>query len=483
MEKRLLYTFLVTILFLIGYNFIVSKYFPKETVPSSNSTVPISQEITTPQQESVTEVLDKNQEAELPETTIGNFVVTYSERGGYVKKLALIKYHEDLPFRNIGFILEDKNKNFSCSIKDNKVIFTAPSGEKKEFIFEGHVLKIILSSIPQHPIFLFSDALSPSMLEQGYQEFFFTRENDIQRKNFKKMKDETLGGLQFSGSRNQYFCISLLKGSYSIKVQKSKTEVDLLLVPSSTEFSLYIGPQLTKELKPFGLEGIINYGFFHGIGVILVWFLHLFYSWTKNWGISIILMTILIYIILFPFTMQSTKAMRKMAQVQPELDKLKEKHKDNLQKLQKEQAELFKKYKINPLGGCLPFVFQMPVFFALLQVFLRFVEVKGVSFLWIKDLTLPDRLFKFPMTIPFVGDYLNIIPLLMVALTLIQQKITTVSTNKEQQSMALFFAVFMGVMFYNFSACLALYWFIQNLLTFAYQLKVAKVKQNYSPAQ
>ncbi|MDD5584438.1 MAG: YidC/Oxa1 family insertase periplasmic-domain containing protein [Candidatus Omnitrophica bacterium] len=442
----------------------------------------VAQELKTNKNEEKIEPLVPAQEADLPKIQIGNFIVTYSERGGYITKIALLKYGEDLPFRNIGFIPEEGTKNFSSSIVDNKIIFTAANGGKKEFIFEGYVLKVNSSSLPQHPIVLFSDALSSNMLEQGYQEFFFARENDIQRKNFKKIKDETIDGLQFTGSRNQYFCISLLPGQYNIKAKKSKAEVDILLVPSSAQFSLYIGPQIAKELKPFGLEGVINYGFFHSIGVILVWFLHLFYSWTKNWGISIILMTTLVYIVLFPFTMQSTKAMKKMALIQPELDKLKAQYKDNLPKLQKEQAELFKKYKINPLGGCLPFVFQMPVFFALLQVFLRFVEVKGVSFLWIKDLTLPDRLFKFPVNIPFVGDYLNILPLLMVALTLIQQKVTTPSTNKEQKSMALFFAVFMGVMFYNFSACLALYWFIQNLLTFAYQWKVSRVKQNYSPA-
>ncbi|MDD5194145.1 MAG: membrane protein insertase YidC [Candidatus Omnitrophica bacterium] len=477
MEKRLLYAFLLSLLFLIGYSVLAPKYLPKTPPTASSSSSTPVQEVKEEPKESPLNLPEKEN---LSQVRIGNFDVTYSTTGGYIKKLLLLKYQEELSFKNIGFIPQDRDKKFSAQIAGNSIIFTAENGEKKEFYFDGYILKITLPSSLQGQAVLFSNSLSSNMLEQGYQELFFVRENDIRRENFKKVKNESYENVNFAGSRSQYFCISLLKGKYSLKTQKTKTEVELFLSSPSSSISLYIGPQTTNDLKQHGLEGVLNYGFFNAIGVILAWFLHLFYSWTKSWGLSIILLTTFSYIVLFPFTMQSTKAMKKMAQVQPELDKLKSLYKDNMAKLQKEQAELFKKYKINPLGGCLPLLFQMPVFFALLQVFMRFVEVKGVSFLWIKDLTLPDRILKLPMTIPFVGEYLNLLPLLMVALTLVQQKITTPATNKEQQSMALFFAIFMGVMFYNFAACLTLYWFIQNLLTFAYQLKVAKFQHSYA---
>ena len=137
--------------------------------------------------------------------------------------------------------------------------------------------------------------------------------------------------------------------------------------------------------------------------------------------------------------------------------------------------ELFKKYKVNPLGGCLPLFFQFPIFIALYQVLFRFVELKGASFLWIQDLSLPDRAFALPFKIPFLGNYFNILPILIMIVGLIQQKITTSkASSKEQKSMGLFFSVFLGVIFYNFPSALVLYWFVQNLLTFAYQLRISK---------
>jgi YidC/Oxa1 family membrane protein insertase len=168
--------------------------------------------------------------------------------------------------------------------------------------------------------------------------------------------------------------------------------------------------------------------------------------------------------------MSSTKAMKRMAEIQPEVEALKKKYKDNPQKLNKEIMDLYKKYKINPLGSCLPMFFQFPIFIALYQVLLRFVELKGVSFLWIKDLTLPDCAFKLPFPPPL--DYVNILPVLIAIVGLFQQKFsTTPSLSKEQKSMGLIFSILMGVIFYNFPASLTLYWFVQNLLTFIYQLR------------
>ena len=222
----------------------------------------------------------------------------------------------------------------------------------------------------------------------------------------------------------------------------------------------------------------MHYGFFHSIGVLMVKILYFFHSFTKNWGISLIIFSFFIYSILLPFTMKSTNAMRQMQQIQPLMNELKEKYKDNPTKLQKETMELYKKHKINPLGGCLPMFFQLPIFIALYQVLFRLYELKGAHFLWIKDLSLPDKLFALPFKIPLIGSsHFNLLPIIVMIIGLLQQKITSSNTaSKDQKSMGLFFAVFIGFIFYNFPSSLVLYWFVQNLLTLIYHTRKAKIK-------
>jgi len=207
----------------------------------------------------------------------------------------------------------------------------------------------------------------------------------------------------------------------------------------------------------------------------MVKLLYFFYFLTKNWGLSIIGFAVFIYFVLFPFTAKSTKTMRRMQEIQPEIEELKNKHKDSPQKLQKETMELYRKYKINPLGGCLPLFLQLPIFISLYQVLFRLVDLKGANFLWISDLSLPDSLLKLPFPPPV--NYLNLLPILLMIIGLVQQKVTTsAGSSPEQKKMGLFFGVFLGVIFYNFPSGLVLYWLTQNLLTFTYQLRISKNK-------
>ncbi|MDD5596134.1 MAG: YidC/Oxa1 family membrane protein insertase, partial [Candidatus Omnitrophica bacterium] len=200
-----------------------------------------------------------------------------------------------------------------------------------------------------------------------------------------------------------------------------------------------------------------------------------FHSFSHNWGVSIIILAIITYAVIFPFTMKSTKAMRRMQEIQPLMDALRKEYKDNPQKLNKEVLELYKKHKVNPIGGCLPLLFQFPVFIALYQVLLKFVELKNANFLWIKDLSMPDHAFKLPLPPPV--DYLNVLPLIIVLVGFLQQKFATPMTGESNQKMMGFFMIgFMGIIFYNFPAGLTLYWLTQNILTFAYQLHITRSK-------
>ncbi|MCF7908188.1 MAG: membrane protein insertase YidC [Candidatus Omnitrophica bacterium] len=413
---------------------------------------------------------------ELPQAQFENLFITYSTTGGYIEAISIDNPSNVLPFRKIGFAPGDEDKKYEAWVGPRSLVFRTQDGAEKEFVFDRYRLDIKLGPTPPSSIVLFYNILQDSMLDQRYQEIFYSHDQSIKRTNPKKLKAAAYRNVSFAGSRERYYCFSLFRGSYDIEWAVGQSgQGQLQLLSPESQISMYVGPQTSKSLQEYDLQGIIYYGFFHAIGMMMIKLLYFFYSVTKNWGLSIIGFAVFIYGCLFPFTMKSTKAMRKMQDIQPELEALKVKYKDNPQKFSKEQVALFKEHKVNPIGGCLPLFFQFPIFIALYQVLFRFVELKGASFLWIQDLSLPDKAFALPFKIPFLGNYLNILPILIMIVGLIQQKVTTSkSSSSEQKSMGLFFSVFLGVIFYNFPSALVLYWFVQNLLTFAYQLRISK---------
>jgi len=468
MEKRLFIAFALTLIFFVFW----SQFGPKPIVQAPEAQQDTKPETLPPPAQPVSDsAFDwDDTEEELPSVVIGDFTITYSETGGYIAKISIGQ--DELPFRNIAAVPADKNKKYTAQVIGNTIEFTSGDGAKKTYTFEGYTINIALES-PRSQVILFSNYLNPSMLYQRYQEVFYSQNKTIKRTGPKKIEQKSLEGIEFAGARDRYYCLSLLKGNYHIDWKKKENITSLYLNPKSQYISLYVGPQSLKEMTPYGLEAIIYYGFFHGIAVIMIKLLHFLFAITKNWGLSIICFAVFIYFILFPFTSKSAKAMRRIQQIQPEMEALKEKFKDNPQKLQKETIELYRKYKINPLGGCLPLFFQFPIFIALYQALLRLVELKGANFLWIKDLSLPDHFLKIPTTPPF---YINLLPILIIAIGLFQQKITTGSSSSQQKSMGLFFAVFIGVIFYGFPAALVLYWMVQNILTLIYQSRISKAQ-------
>lgn len=476
MEKQIVKAFIVTIIFLVVYHFFMGKFMPPPAVPAlDKSTKTIGSPLRDNLVTSVNSFL-QNDTVELPKVELGDFIVTYSPRGGYIKEVYLKKYKEELKYKNIGFIKNHTETKFTSEVFSDKIVFRADGGRRKEFIFDGTVLKINISLLQPDMVLLFSNSLHKSMLDQRYQEFFYSQQDSLVRAPWKKLKEGSYNNIKFAGARDRYFCAALLPGMYQeISWRKIDNDtVGLFISSQEQKISLYLGPQSREYLQPLDLQGVVSYGFFHGISIWVIKALKFFYFLTKNWGISLILLSFFVYLLLFPFTMQSTKSIKRMQDVQPEIEELKKKHKDNPQKLNKEIMELYKKYKMNPLGGCLPMLFQFPVFIGLYQVLFRCVELKGASFLWINDLSLPDKLFSFPFTIPLVNiSAFNLLPILIMVVSLIQQKYTSAAAA-EQKKMGLFFAVFMGIIFYNFPASLVLYWFIQNSLTLLYQIHISR---------
>jgi YidC/Oxa1 family membrane protein insertase len=195
----------------------------------------------------------------------------------------------------------------------------------------------------------------------------------------------------------------------------------------------------------------------------MIWFHGVFHSY----GIAIILVSILTKVIFYPLTQKSFKSMQQMQALQPLLTKLKEQYKDNPKKMQQETMALYKKHKVNPLGGCLPLLFQMPIFFALFRMLSGAVELRGADFLWIKDLTMPDTLFV-------LGNFnINILPLIMGGCMFLQQKMTP-TTDPNQKKMVVFMPLIFTVIFYNMPSGLVLYWLVNNVLTIGQQYLIKK---------
>lgn len=241
------------------------------------------------------------------------------------------------------------------------------------------------------------------------------------------------------------------------------------------EFLIYAGPQYHTDLKSFGhgWEQILSHGFF---GVFKLWLLRSI-QWahraTGNYGWAIILITCAIKLLFTPFTHMSFESMKKMQALGPKMKALQDRHKNDQAKLSQETMALYKKHKVNPLGGCLPMLLQIPVFIAFYQVLAETAELRGEPFIfWIRDLSAQDRAFTLPFVIPFLGDAVNILPLLMLGSMVWQQKLTPASGPPEQQKMMMIMPVVFGFIFYSLPSGLVLYWFVNNMLSIFHQLFV-----------
>ena len=251
---------------------------------------------------------------------------------------------------------------------------------------------------------------------------------------------------------------------------------------ATNQYQLYLGPRELGILKKFGknLDRAINFGWTDIIAKPLLYILRFFDQYIHNYGVSIILLTILVKILFWPLTHKSYKSMKEMQKLQPRMAKLREKHKGDKQKLNQEMMALYKTYKVNPMGGCLPMVVQIPVFFALFRVLGACIELRHAPFVfWINDLSAPDRLFHFSFEIPFMTPPYGIpvLTLLMGGSMFIQQKMTPTPGDPTQAKIMMFLPVIFTFMFINFPSGLVLYWLVNNLLSIGQQYRIYKKKE------
>ncbi len=287
--------------------------------------------------------------------------------------------------------------------------------------------------------------------------------DDLKEKSIQYTSD-----IQWTGFQNKYFMnavapispdslenINLVFNNNVIKNILNFNHISIKPGDSyTTAFELYLGPKDVNQLKLAGhdLVKVVDFGFFELLARPLHTFLNFFYGYIGNYGVAIILLTIILKMIFWPLTQKSYVSMRAMQTLQPEMKKIREKYSGDKEALNKKMMELYKENRVNPMGGCLPMLVQIPVFFALYKVLLGTIELRHAPFMfWITDLSIKDPYY--------------ITPVVMGLTMFIQQKLTPSTMDPMQAKLMMAMPLVFTFMFLNFPAGLVIYWLVNNLLT------------------
>jgi YidC/Oxa1 family membrane protein insertase len=234
---------------------------------------------------------------------------------------------------------------------------------------------------------------------------------------------------------------------------------------------LYAGPQEKRRLEAAapGLDLVVDYGWLAIIAWPLFWLLEKFHALSGNWGVAIILLTVLIKILFFPLSAASYKSMAKMKLITPRLTKIREMYADDRQKMNQAMMELYKTERINPLGGCFPILVQIPVFIALYWVLLAAIELRHAPFmLWIHDLSALDPYY--------------VLPILMTITMVIQTRMNPPPPDPVQAKVMQFMPYVFSIFFFFFPAGLVLYWLVNNILSILQQWQIQRMFNRDKPA-
>jgi YidC/Oxa1 family membrane protein insertase len=226
-------------------------------------------------------------------------------------------------------------------------------------------------------------------------------------------------------------------------------------------YGYFVGPMHMPKLRALGMnqDDILDFRlwrFFTPVGRLLMGGLNALHSLTGNWGLAVILLTVVVRTLFWPLTHKGTENMKRMSELSPQMKEIREKYKSNPQKMNKAMADFYKENKINPMAGCMPMVVQIPVFIALYGVLRVAVELRFAEFLWVKDLSEPENLF---------GMGINILPLTMGATMVLQQRMTPSTMDEQQRKIMMMMPIVFLFICYGMPAGLLLYWTTSNLLS------------------
>jgi YidC/Oxa1 family membrane protein insertase len=265
---------------------------------------------------------------------------------------------------------------------------------------------------------------------------------------------------------------------FPLTIHKAENNVPVLRMSMDKGMAtgrLFFGPKQTDVLKSLDVQAqkIIDFGWFDVIAKPLIWALNMMNRVTRNYGINIIILTIFIKIIFYPLTVKSSTSMKKMQKLQPMIVKLKEKYKDDKTKLNQEMMAIYKREGVNPMGGCLPMIIQIPVFFALYKALSGAIELRHAHFLWwMNDLSAPEDLFT--LSVAGYALPIRILPLIMGITQVLQQKMTPTTADPMQEKIMLLMPIVFTFLFWGFPSGLVLYWLVNNVISIAQQYYINK---------
>lgn len=351
------------------------------------------------------------------------------------------------------------------------------------------------------------EALATSAYLYAGEELEQLKADDFEENN--GLKEQSINGtIDWVATKTKFFAQIIqpvtptagayLKGQVNGEVDDPFTDHDYSSavtsdIPSDgvVSFELYLGPMKYYDVKDFNEHAFdmveVGYGWLRWfsdpfVRFIVIPFFTFFSGFISNYGVLIIIFAASVKLILSPLTIKSYRSMAAMKELQPQMKEIQEKYKDNPQKQQKATMELYRKNKVNPLGGCLPMLLQFPILITLWRFFQNSILLRQESFMWVSDLSAPDYIISLPFSIPFLGDQIAGLVLLMTASMVMQSRLTSNasaggSSNPMAQQMKImqyFLPIMLLFVFNNFASGLSLYYLIFNLLSIVQQLYINK---------
>ncbi|HDZ76952.1 MAG TPA: membrane protein insertase YidC [Candidatus Omnitrophica bacterium] len=505
MGKRTVLAIVLSATVLFGYSLLVSKMYPTENKENVAKSVDILSSVSVPSSkltsmptESLSPVLEPQEYVEFEND---KFKIIFANPGAYIHKIILKEYSEEFFLEDLFIVPEELNSKFKVRQLPGVITFTFKGNGReiiRRFSISNDSYSIVLErserglsgdvSNPARQILLASKVVERSAYENRFMELAINTPKKTIRKKLLSLRDGTLFSQMsdWVGVRDRYFTflvrpsaaaqnVFIGKDASGVKIGLTVGDAPVTSLSSSQQvdvFTIYCGPQDLDELSKLnvGFENIVHFGFFDPISQVLLAVLKFFFRFTHNWGVAILLFGIFISLILYPLSLKQIRSMKEMQILQPKVKELQERYKENPQQLNKATMELYKEHRVNPLGGCLPMILQIPVFFALYQALMRFIGLRGATFLWIKDLSQPDRLIPFSQEYPIIGDGFNLLPILMMGSMFMQQKFSAAAMSgggsSDQQRMMMFMMpLLFGFIFYRMPSGLVLYWLIYGTLS------------------
>jgi YidC/Oxa1 family membrane protein insertase len=530
MERRFLLAAAISILILFAYQFFVTTWYPQKPRDRTHEAIPTPVAPAPPAPEEIPHLAAPQPQtppAEQRKVTVETdfFRAVFVSTGGRLASLQLKGHRStiepnsplqetvvpgeggELPFgvelRGNSIVLSDMGAGYSVEGTDlnlrasetGSIDFVWRSDKltlRKTFTFRGDRydfdVKVAADGISTDyneigvSWIKFADTPAQPGAEVIFDRGFVIDGHKLIEQQFKDLADGKIqkGDLSWAGYAGRYFLAAAAPPegrTYRLWLKlRDHTVEEMLLFPISggtadIPLDVYVGPKDFDKLDAVGhgLPHAMNLGFFSFIALPLLHILELSHRFTGNYGVDIILLTVLIKILFIPLTTRSMKSMREMQKLQPQMAKIREKFKENPEEMNKEIMELYRRHKVNPLGGCLPMVLQIPVFIGLYSALQNAVELRHAPFmLWINDLSAPDRLGSIQL--PFVQHPgVPVLTLLMGASMFIQQWMTPSAGDPAQQRAMMIMPLMFTFMFVNFPAGLVLYWLVNNVLTIAQQ--------------